>query len=219
MIFIDQEISTAPNIAKLTPLQSNTTVTRQQLVGTGKQLSVLCILDDILGNLIIHYSKTRVLHPRQGIDDILEVVREENLLDNGIKLVYLLAGRPDKSLPPVNFGHNVEKLLDGMAKIIPRIMVVLGAVIINPGDDWETKCNIVDLNSKLARIAEGDHHWLFFNANTSISVAGDPQKRFFDKLGRVNKAGCRFIAQGLVGSSKAARMLQNFSSLPPKTVK
>lgn len=190
-----------------------------QNLGSNRRPSVLCIFDHILGNMIIHYSKTRILHPRQGIEDILEVIREENLLNDGIKLVYLLAGRPDMSVSAVEFGHRVEKLLDGMAKIAPRIMVVIGAVLIEPSDSWETKVNIAEINSKLARIAECDHHWLYFNTNVSISVGGDPQRKFFEKSGKINKTGCRFIAQGLVSSSKAARMLQNFASLPPKMVK
>lgn len=180
--------------------------------------TVLCILDHILGNLIIHYSRTRVLHPRQGVEDVLEVIREENLLADGIKLVYLLAGRPDISLSPGTFGRNVEKLLDGMARIVPRIMIVIGAVLVDPSDGSQMLDNIREMNARLSRIAEGDHHWLYFNTNLSISVAGQPQKRFFDKLGKVNKNGCRFIAQGLVASSKAVRMLQNFTSLPPKNV-
>lgn len=146
------------------------------------------------------------------------MIREESLLSGGIKLVYLLAGRPDISMSPVVFGRNIEKLLDGMARIAPRIMIVLGAVLMDPADSAQVRSNILEINAKLAKLAERDHHWLYFNANISISIAGIPQKRFFDKLGRVNKAGCRFIAQGLVASSKAGRMLQNFAVLPPKTV-
>lgn len=146
----------------------------------------------------------------------MEVIREEKLLDDGIKLVYLLAGRPDVSASPAAFGKGIEKLLEGMARISPRVMIVLGAVLMDPYDSSEIKANITDINIRLAKLAEKDHHWLYFNANVSISIAGNPQKRFFDKQGRVNKAGCRFIAQGLVASSKAGRMLQNFSVLPPK---
>lgn len=54
--------------------------------------SVLCLLDHVLGNMVIHYLKTRVVHPRQGLDDILEIVKEENLITSSIKLIYLLVG-------------------------------------------------------------------------------------------------------------------------------
>lgn len=184
-----------------------------------RQPTVLCVLDHILGNLTIHYSRTRVLHPRQGIEDVLEVIKEEKLLNDGIKLVYLLAGRPDASVSPMTFSHNMEKLLDGMSKLVPRLMVVIGGVLMDPLDGRDIKTNITEINSKLAVLADSDHHWLYFNSNASISIGGESQKRFFDKMGKVNKAGCRFIAQGLVASSKAARMLQNFTYLPPKSIK
>lgn len=191
----------------------------RQASNFGRKPTVLCILDHKLENLLIHYSRTRVLHPRQGIEDILEVIREESLLEGGIKLVYLLAGRPDISVSPMTFGHNVQKLLDGMAKVAPRIMVVIGGVLMDPTDSPGTKANIAEINSGLSLLAETDHHWLYFNTNASISVAGEPQKRFYDKVGKINKAGCRFIAQGLVANSKSAQMLQNFSYLPPKFAK
>lgn len=183
-----------------------------------KSTTVLCMFDNILGNLIIHYSKIRVLHPQQGFEDILEVVREEKLLGEGIKLIYLLAGRADILHAPSGVTRNVEKLLHGLARIEPRIMVVIGAILIVPSDSKLIRESIHEINHSLARIAETDHHWVFFNPNISVSIAGEPQKRFFDREDKVNKAGCRFIAQGLVASSKAARMLQNFSYLPPKKV-
>lgn len=165
--------------------------------------------------MTIHYSRTRVLHPRQGFEDIIEVVREENLLDSGIKLIYLLAGRADVHLSPFEVSRGLDKLLDGLAKINPRIMCVLGAILKLPSDTSDTQRRIDDINAKLAKTALRNQHWLFFDPNLSISLAGIPQKRFFDKYGKVNRAGCRFVAQALVASSKGARMLQNYSSLPP----
>lgn len=178
--------------------------------------AVLCILDFMLGNMIIHYSRTRVLHPRQGFDDLPEIIREENILDEFIKLVYLLMGRADiLSLPGVTMA-SVKKSLDALSKQQPRVMVVLGAILVDPLDPINVRNQIQDFNQKLASLAQQDHHWLFFDPNISISVAGEPQKRFFDKDRKINKAGCRFIAQGLVATSKAARMLQNYSILPPR---
>lgn len=178
--------------------------------------TILCLLDYILGNLTIHYSRTRVIHARQGFDDILEVVREENLLANGIKLIYLLIGRADCFAHPGSVIRSAEKLLDGLTRINPRIMIVIGGIISDPADSTNVRTNAVDINQKLAKLAENDHHWVFFNPNISISVAGEPQKRFFDKEGKVNKAGCRFIAQALVATSRSARMLQNYDLIPLK---
>lgn len=86
----------------------------------------------------------------------------------------------------------------------------------DPLDSPIVRGYIQEFNQNLAALAQQDHHWLFFDPNTSISVAGEPQKRYFDKDRKINKAGCRFIAQGLVATSKAARMLQNFGILPPR---
>lgn len=181
-----------------------------------KNPAVLCLLDHMLGNMIIHYSRTRIIHSRQGFEDILEIVNEEKLLDNGIKMVYLLAGRADVSQPPGSVVRAVEKLLDGLAKIQPRILIVIGAILGGPADSMYIRNNLEEINVRLADLANRDHHWLFFNPNLSISVAGEVQKRFFDKEERVNKPGCRFIAQGLVSTSKAARLLQKYHVLPPR---
>lgn len=166
--------------------------------------------------MVIHYSRMRRVHPRQGFDDVLEILREEKLLDDGIKLIYLLIGRADLDQSPGSVIISVEKLLEGFSRSQPRVLTVLGAILMTPWDSTSTKEKIKEINQSLSVLAEKDHHWLYFNTNVSISVAGEVQKRFFDREGRVNKAGCRFIAQGLVASSKAARMLQNYHILPPK---
>lgn len=177
--------------------------------------AVLCLFDHAIGNMVIHYSRTRILHPRQGLEDILEVLREEKLLDEDIKLIYLLAGRADSHLNPLAVGRSLEKLLDGISKINPRVMCVLGGVLMLPSDGEETRHNMAEINLRFAKTAVKDQHWLFFNPNLSVSLAGNPQRRFFDREGKLNKTGCRFVAQALVAASKAARMLQNFASLPP----
>lgn len=178
--------------------------------------AVLCLLDHVLGNMVIHYSRTRRIHPRQGFEDILEIVREEKLLDEGIKLIYLLVGRADVYQSSGSVIISVEKLLEGFSRIQPRVLTVVGAVLSVPSDTHDVRANIREINLSLASLAEKDHHWLYFNTNLSVSVAGEVQKRFFDREMKVNKAGCRFIAQGLVASSKAARMLQNYHVLPLK---
>lgn len=183
-----------------------------------KNPSVLCLLDFVLGNMIIHYSKMRVLHPRQGMEDILEVVREEKLLAGNIKLIYLLAGRADAHLGSGTVIQGMEKLLDGLIKINPKIMCVLGGIIMSPSDSPELMRNIGDINVRISKVASRDQHWQFFDPNLCIALAGVPQKRFYDKEEKINKAGCRFIAQALVAASKNARMLQNYGSLPPKIV-
>lgn len=194
----------------------NSTNEPPELPHTRRDPTILCLLDYTLGNLMIHYSRTRVLHARQGFEDILEVVREEQLMANGIKLIYMLVGRADCSSPPGSVIRNVEKLLDGLTRINPRIMIVIGGVVMDPADSTNAKASVMEINQRLAKLAENDHHWIFFNPNISISVAGEPQKRFFDKERRVNKAGCRFIAQALVATSKSARMLQNYDLIPLK---
>lgn len=186
---------------------------------SSKNPSILCLLDHALGNMIIHYSKTRVLHPGQGFDDILEVIRVDNLLLEGTKLVYLLAGHASILQVPGSVVNHLEKLLEGMYKLNPKIMCVLGAIVILPDDGPEIRTAVHDINFRIARLAEKDLHWSFFDTNQSVSLAGQPQKHFFDKEGKVNKAGCRFIAQGLVATSRAARMLQNYAILPPKSGK
>lgn len=178
--------------------------------------AILCLLDYILGNMIIHYSRSRVLHARQGFDDVPEIIREENLLERGIKLIYLLIGRADGGLPAGSVLRSVEKLLDFLFKKQPRVMTVIGGIVLDPMDGPDIRSNMLEINQKLASLAQNDHHWLFFNPNASISVAGETQRQFFDRDRKVNKAGCRFIAQGLVATSKAARMLQNYNILPPK---
>lgn len=178
--------------------------------------AVLCLLDHVLGNMVIHYSRTRIIHPRQGVDDVLEIIHEENLLDNNIKLIYLLVGRADVFSPPVSVVHAVEKLLEGFSKLQLRVLTLVGAILVTPTDTQNMRTNIGEINAQLARLADRDHHWLFFNPNVSVSIAGEVQRRFFDKEGRLNKAGCRFVAQGLVATSKAARMVQNYHILPPK---
>lgn len=191
-------------------------IVKQKPTPENKNATVLCLLDYVLGNMIIHYSNTRVLHPRQGFEDVLEVVREENWITDSTKMIYLLIGRADIQSAPGSILRAVEVLLNGLARIQPKIMVVLGAIIVCPSDTREMCENIFEVNRRLAKVADFDHHWLFFDSNASISLAGNPQKRFFDKDARINKAGCLFIAQGLVATSKAARMLQKFNELPPK---
>lgn len=166
--------------------------------------------------MVIHYSRTRIVHPRQGFEDILEILREENLISQGIKVVYLLVGRADLLSPPLQVIKNMERLLGGMANLQPKIMVVVGALIVLPSDSLKERANILEINQKIAKMVERDHHWVFFNPNISVSIAGEPQKRFFDRENRINRAGCRFVAQALVATSKSARMLQNFDLLPPK---
>lgn len=99
---------------------------------------MLCLFDHVLGNMVIHYSRTRIIHPRQGLEDILEILREENLLDGDIKLIYFLAGRADAIQNPLAVGRSLEKLLDGVSKISPRVMCVLGGILILPSDNEET---------------------------------------------------------------------------------
>lgn len=181
-----------------------------------KNHTVLCLFDHALGNLIIHYSRIRILHPGQGFDDVMEVVREEKLLDDHTKLIYMLIGRADLHLSPGSIIHSVEKVLEGFSRIQPKVLTVIGAVLMLPSDNMMVKTKINKLNRALARLAEGDHHWLFFDPNVAISVAGEPQKRFFDREEKLNKPGCRFVAQSLVATTKAARMLQKYNMLPDK---
>lgn len=188
----------------------------QKVQDQKREPTILCLLDHVLGNMMIHYARSHVVHPKQGFKDILEIVLTENLLANGIKLVYLLVGRADILSLPGLVIREAEKLLDGLAKIQSRIMIVVGAVLILPSDSPRDKANIRELNQKLQILSEKDHHWVFFNPNVSVAVAGDPQKWFFDREGKLNKAGCRFVAQALVATSKSARMLQNFDLLLEK---
>lgn len=188
----------------------------QHMMDSKKDPTVLCLLDSVFGNMTIHYSSTRIVHPRQGFEDILEIVREEQLISHSTKLVYLLVGQADVLTSSGSVIRSVEKLLDGLAKIQPRIMIVIGAILLDPSDTIAARANILEINQKLGRLAEQDHHWSFFNPNVCITVAGEPQKHFFDRENRINKAGCRLVAQALVATSKSARMLQKFSLLPPK---
>lgn len=181
-----------------------------------KAATVLCLFDHALGNMIIHYARVRILHPRQGFDDVLEVVREEKLLSDVVKLVYLLVGRADLHLSPGTTVCSVEKVLEGFSRIQAKVLTVVGAVMMLPSDSRSVRNNLVELNQRLARLAEKDHHWLFFDPNVSVSLAGEPQRKFFDREGKLNKSGCRTVAQSLVATAKAARMLQKYSSLPPK---
>lgn len=141
-----------------------------------REPTILCLLDHSLGNLMIHYARTTVIHPKQGFDDILELVREEDLLSKNIKLIYLLVGRPDMFSAPLSSIRSAEKLPEGFAKMQPKIMVVVGAVLVLPWDTpWE-KAEILELNQKLWNVAEKDHNWVFFNLNICVSLAGEPQK-------------------------------------------
>lgn len=142
---------------------------------------MLCLFDHIIGNMVIHYSRMRFLHPRQGLEDILEVLREEKLLDEDIKLIYLLAGRADVHLDPLAVGCSLEKLLDGIAKMNPRVMCVIGGIMMLPTDNEKARVNLLQINQRLEKTAAKDQHWLYFNPNLTVSLAGDPQKRFFDK--------------------------------------
>lgn len=212
LFFIDQNNNPKLPVSPDTKAEDKNHPERQKSNGP----TVLCLLDHILGNMVIHYSRTRVIHPRQGFDDVLEIIREEKLLDQGIKLIYLLVGRADVYQPPGLVIHSMEKLLGGFSRIQPRVLTVLGGILNTPADEFSISENIKEINRRLAELAGRDHHWLYFDPNVSVSVAGQVQKRFFDKEGRLNKPGCRFMAQGLVATSKAARLLQNYYNLPTK---
>lgn len=183
-----------------------------------KSPSVLCLLDFLLGNLKIHYSKTRVLHPRQGIDDVLEVVREENLLFPNIRVVYFLVGRADVHLSSSCFGKALDQLLCALWSLNPRLMLILGGIVMTTNDTEEQKVAIGEKNQRLARMADKDPHLLFFNPNIGLSLAGAPQKRFFDKDSKINNQGCAIIARGLVAAAKNGRLHQNYSALAPKAM-
>lgn len=143
---------------------------------------------------------------------------EEALLGPTIKLIYLVVGRADAHLSPVVFARNYENLLVGLARMEPRIMCVIGGLILCPEDSEQAKLNMSEINLALARLADKDPHWLYLNPNNSLGLGGQPQKRFFDKNSKVVKAGCRALAQALVAASKSARMIQNFAVLVPKSV-
>lgn len=181
-----------------------------------KSPAILCLLDYVFGNMVIHYSRSRVIHPRQSFEDMLELVREERLVSESIKMIYLLVGRADILSSSGSVIRSLEKLLEGFARIQPRIMVVVGAILVLPSDTMKERANIIEINQRIQGLTDGDHHWSFFNPNVCIAIAGEPQKRFFDRDRKLNKAGCRFVAQALVATSKSARMLQNFELLPPK---
>lgn len=180
--------------------------------------SILCLMDYVYGNMMIHYSKSRVLHCGQGLDDILEVVKEYALLDLTIKLIYLLAGRADALLEPSAFVRGLEKLLWEFARLNPRLMFVIGGVVVTLEDNPQARDNIAEINLRVARLAEKDHHWLYFNPNSCLMLGGEPQRKMCDGRGQLVKSGCRVVAQALVAASKSARMLQNFGVLPPLAV-
>lgn len=194
---------------KTSPVPQQNTPTNQ------RPASILCLLDHVYGNMIIHYARSRVLHPRQGLEDIFEVIKEENLIDSNIKLVYLLAGRADLHLSASAFLRGLEKLLYDIARMNPRLMVVIAGIVLAPDDPPQARTNLADINLKMARLADRDHHWLYFNPNNCLMLGGEPQRKLFDNKGQLVKAGCRVVAQALVGASKSARMLQNFGVLPP----
>lgn len=171
-----------------------------------------------MGNLKIHYSRTRVLHSRQGLDDIFEVVREENLLSPNIRVLYFMAGRADVHLSPSIFGRSLEQALRAIWNLNPRLMVVISGVIIAPNDADELKVAIMEINQKIGKIADRDPHLLFFNPNIGLSLGGGPQRRFFDKDSKVNNQGCSIVARGIVAASKNGRMHQNYSALAPKAI-
>lgn len=125
------------------PPQENTKnkLGRKAIHSEEQHPTVLCLLDYSLGNMIIHYSKTRVLHPRQGLEDLFEVIMEENLLGDTTKLIYLLIGWADISLNPGVVARNVETLLENVAKLQPRIMTVIGAIVINPLDPMSVRAD------------------------------------------------------------------------------
>lgn len=198
-----REENTTESIANTKPEQSN-------------NHTVLCLFDHVLGNMIIHYSRIRVLHPRQGFDDIMEVTKEEQLLEDQTKLIYMLIGRADLHLSPGSIIHSVEKVLEGFSRINSRVLTVIGAMLILPSDSQLIRVKLNEVNKALARLAEKDHHWLFFDPNLAVSLVGEPQKRYFDREGKLNKPGCRIVAQSLVATAKAARMLQKYNALPEK---
>lgn len=191
---------------------------QQTPTGPEKAATVLCVLDFVLGNLKIHYSRTKVLHPRQGLSDVMEVMREEGLLAESVRLIYFLAGRADLHLSASAFGRSLEKLLDDISSLNPRVMLVMGGLVMSPNDTDDCKSNLVEINSKIAKIAEKDPHWAYFNPNFVLSLGGQVQKRFFDRDGKLNNQGCIVVAKGLVSVSKLGRMHQNFGVLPPRII-
>lgn len=180
-----------------------------------RQTSVLCILDHTFCNLMMHYSETIILHPGQSWSEILDLVNKGDINLNGIRLVYLLAGRADCHHAPSRVLKRVEELLRGLQSKSSRVMCLLGSVVLLPSDKLELQMNIKEINLHLAKLAEKDPHWLFCNFNSSLALGGIPQKRFFDKQGVVSTAGCRIVAKSVVAASKGARMQRNFDLLAP----
>lgn len=132
-----------------------------------------------------------------------------------LSLVYLLVGRADSHLSPVTFSWAYEKLLQGLARLNPKLMCILGGVLIWPEDAAKIKQNAEEINIRLAWLADKDQHWLAFNPNISLGLGGVPRRRVFDKNGRVLKVGCRALLQAIVAASKSPCMLQNYGVLPP----
>lgn len=177
--------------------------------------TVLCILDFLLSNLTMHYSVSKVLHPGQGLEEIVELFKAGLLSLNNIRLVYILAGRADSHLSPGEFVRRLEVLLNYLHSVSPRVMVLLAGLIIEPTDSGDIAVNITEVNQRISRIADKNPHWLYCNPNTVLALGGVPQKRFFNKDGFVLKSGCMNIAKFVVAASRGARMQKNFDVLPP----
>lgn len=163
----------------------------------------------------MHYSITRVLHPRQGLEELKDMIRGTELNLENTRLVYFLAGRAEVHLSPAEFAKSLEQVLRELQRRSPRIMILLGAIPMFPTDSPQVRANILELNLRMARLADRDPHWLFCNINNVLTMGGQPQKKFFDSEGKVSKAGCRLVAQNVVAASRSARMQRNFDVLDP----
>lgn len=176
---------------------------------------MLCILDHEFAQLKIFKSVTQILNSRQGLPEIAEMVLQDKLRVDNMRLVYFLAGRADAHLSSSAFTRSLEAILANFRWKNPRLMCLLCSVLITPNDTDDIKSGIADINRRLARIAEKDPHWLYCNINAAVSQKGVPNRKFFDKEGNLLRGGCISVAQAVTTTARIAKMQQEFDLLPP----
>lgn len=176
--------------------------------------TVLCFLDYILNNLIIYKSISKHLKLNQGFGEIAEMLFQGVVHLKEFRVVFILAGRADLGQSPSVVAKSAETVLANMRWKNPRIMCLINALLHAPNDTDEQKLDIIEINRKLNKIADKDEHWLFYNPNPVLALGGIPDKRYFDRLGFLNRSGCMQLARAVTTQYRDAKMQQNFDALP-----
>lgn len=173
----------------------------------------IIVVDAIARGLVIQGAKMLFLDNNEGLVEAAERFLEGTWSLSGCKVVVILAGRADLSVPDGVFGSLVSTLLETIRSADKNVITLLSAILPSTADTRGMVKAILGKNDLLNRKCSESVFLEFTKAGRGLLQPGGPCGECFDYLGNLNAVGLSRVKSAIEGKLICASLGQRYDEL------